>query len=216
MALSKIISRLRLAALATLAVLPVVSGAQTNETESLAVTNLPAFAVNVRRDVADTYMPYRYAFVTLGQEKYTFLIPEGYRVDTSDPAKVKLVSPDYSSLIVLAIGTSGLPVGAKMEAESLQAHVLNRHPAATVKENTGVGANGQNAAALDYVWKTEAGVTRTSRTAFVPTANGLMEFTLSASPEKFDAALGQLNLILLTFRTGANGKFEYVIGSKYP
>src|SRR6478609_7340477 len=113
MALSKIISRLRLAALATLAVLPVVSGAQTNETESLAVTNLPAFAVNVRRDVADTYMPYRYAFVTLGQEKYTFLIPEGYRVDTSDPAKVKLVSPDYSSLIVLAIGTSGLPVGAK-------------------------------------------------------------------------------------------------------
>jgi len=194
-----------------------LSLAQTNETEALTATNnLPALSVNVRRDVADTYVPYRYAFVTAGQEKYTFLVPEGYRVDSSDPTKIKLASPDFSSLITLAIGTSGLPAGAKMESEALQAYILGRHPKATVKGTHAVGANGESAAALDYVWQTDEGIKRSARTAFIPTASGLMEFTLSASPDQFDVALGQLNLIMLTFRTGTNGKFEYVIGSKYP
>lgn len=207
---------LRLGLLGLMALPAISSLAQTNETEALTATNLPALSVNVRRDVADTYVPYRYAFVSAGQEKYTFLVPEGYRVDTSNPTKIKLASPDFSSLITLAIGTSGLPAGAKMESEALQTYIFARHPKVTVKGTPAVGANGESAAALDYVWQTDEGIKRSARTAFIPTTSGLMEFTLSASPDQFDAALGQLNLIMLTFRTGTNGKFEYVIGSKYP
>jgi hypothetical protein len=59
-------------------------------------------------------------------------------------------------------------------------------------------------------------ITRTTRTAFFPTASGMLEFTLTTSPEKFQMGLNELNLVMLTFRAGINGRFDYVIGSNQP
>jgi hypothetical protein len=201
-----------------LCLLPVTGLSQTapEETPTATVTNTPAMAVDVRRGVAGSDMPYRYAFISVGKEKYTFLVPEGYRVDTSDPLKVKLASPDYSSLITLGLFSSSTGGASKMDAETLHAHVLAHHPNATIKSGQTVCVNGETAPALDYIWKTESGITRAARTAFISTSSGLLEFTISASPDQFEAGLAQLNLIALTFRTGSNGKFDYVIGSKYP
>jgi hypothetical protein len=200
----------------TLCVLPATGLSQSQTEETPAVTNTPALAVDVRRGVAGSDMPYRYAFISVGKEKYTFLVPEGYRVDTSDPLKVKLASPDFSSLITLGFSSTCGSADAKMDAEALEAHVLAQHPTATIKDRRTVCANSQTAPALDYIWKTESGITRAARTAFFSTTSGLMEFTISTSPDQFEAGLSQLNLIALTFRTGSNGKFDYVIGSKYP
>lgn len=199
------------------AALPGLGWSQENPPEaSAATTNTPAMAVDVRRSIAGSDIPYRYAFISVGPEKYTFLIPEGYRVDTSDPLKVKLASPDYASLITLGFSSTSSGAEAKMEAEALQAIVLARYPNATIKSGQTVCANNQTAPALDYVWKTEGGITRAARTAFFSTSSGLMEFTISTSPDQFESGLSQLNLIALTFRTGSNGKFDYVVGSKYP
>lgn len=180
-----------------------------------AAPNRPVLKVDVRRDVETNYVPYRCAFITAGQEKFTFLVPEGYRVDTSDAAKVKLASPDFSGLIVLGI-SSGFPAGTKLEAETLRAWVVTNYSEVTIRGEKVVGANGQTGPALDFIWKTDSGVTRLTRTSFLPTAAGLMEFTVTASPEKFEASLHELNLVMLTFRSGVNGKFDYIIGSKYP
>ncbi len=178
-------------------------------------TNQPALSVDVRRNVEGTYVPYRYAFVTSGTEKYTFLVPEAYRVDTSDPAKVKLASADFSGMIILGLAR-GFPAGVKIDAAALEARVHANFPEATINAEQSVCANGQTAPALDFTWKADSGVTRKTRTTFIPVAGGLMEFTLTASPEKFEASLAEMNLVLLTFRSGTNGKFDYVIGSKYP
>lgn len=179
-------------------------------------TNKIALKVDVRRNVEGTYIPYRFAFITSGLEKFTFLIPEEYRVDTSDPTKVKLASPDYSGLIIVGVGGNALPPGAKMESEALRARVLASYPDAVIKVEQTASANGQTAPSMDFSWKTEGGITRMTRTTFIPTSVGLMEFTLTASPEKFEASLRELNLVMLTFRSGLNGKFEYVVGSKLP
>lgn len=186
------------------------------ETATATITNTPAMAVDIRRGVAGSDMPYRYAFISVGKEKYTFLVPEGYRVDTSDPLKVKLASPDYSSLITLGLSSRSTGATTKMDAETLQAHVLAHHPNATIKSGQTVCVNGETAPALDYIWKTESGITRAARTAFISTSSGLLEFTINTSPDQFEPGLAQLNLIALTFRTGSNGKFDYVIGGKYP
>lgn len=189
---------------------------QTVPEESVVETNsIPSMKTDVRRDVPGTYMPYRYAFVTIGREKYTFLVPEGYRVDNSDSAKLKLVSPDFSSVIVVGMAANA-PTGVNRDTELLQAHILTIHPDATIKCVQTICANSQSAPAVDYIWKTDSGIKRACRTSFISTSSGLMEFTLSAGPEQFDAGLNQLNLIALTFRTGSDGKFDYVIGSKYP
>ena len=178
-------------------------------------TNQPAFSVDVRRNIEGTYVPYRYAFVTCGSEKYTFLVPESYRVDTSDPAKVKLASADFSGMITLGLARDVVP-GTKMDAEALQVRVLASYPEATINSQQTTCANGQAVPTLDYSWKSHTGVIRKSRTTYVPVAGGLMEFTLSASPDKFESGLAELNLVLMTFRTSSTGKFDYVVGSKFP
>ena len=179
-------------------------------------TNQPAFQVDVRRNVEGTYIPYRFAFITSGSEKFTFLIPEGYRVDTTDPTKIKLASPDYSGMIIVGVSGGGQPAGTKLEPDTLRARVLANYPEAVIKVEQNASANEQSAPSADFSWKTESGITRMTRTTFIPTSVGLMEFTLTASPDKFEASLRELNLVMLTFRSGANGKFDYVVGSKLP
>jgi hypothetical protein len=179
------------------------------------VTNTPALQVDVRRNVEGTFDLYRYAFITSGPDKFTFLVPEQYRVDTSDPAKVKLASPDFSGLITLGLA-SGFPAGTRMNSDALREHVLATYHDAAISGEQTVCANGQSAPALDFTWKADSGITRMTRTTFIPTTGGLMEFTLTASPEKFEAGLQQLNLVLLTFRSGVNGRFDYVITSRNP
>ena len=108
----------------------VVSAAAQSASEETAsentTTNQPAFQVDVRRNVEGTYIPYRFAFITSGSEKFTFLIPEGYRVDTTDPVKIKLASPDYSGMIIVGVSGGGQPAGAKLEPDTLRARVLAR------------------------------------------------------------------------------------------
>lgn len=194
-----------------------VSAQDTSEPElENSVTNKVSLKVDVRRNVEGSYMPYRFAFITSGFERFTFLIPEDYRVDTSDLTKVKLSSPDYTGLIVVGVEAEGSAPGSKMDAGALRVRVLNLYPEAVIKSEDTAAANGQSAPAIDFCWKTPSGITRMTRTTFVPTSVGLMEFTLTASPEKFEAGLREFNLVMLTFRSGVNGKFDYVVGSKLP
>jgi len=69
---------------------------------------------------------------------------------------------------------------------------------------------------VDFNWKADKEIARSTRTAFFPTATGNLEFTLTTSPENFQAGLNELNLVMLTFRTGVDGRFDYVIGSNKP
>jgi len=215
MAPSRIFRNFALGSVAFLSALTLAQAQEATPTSEPASTNQPPLKVDVRRHVEGTFNPYRLAFVTSGAEKFTFLVPEGYRVDTSDPLKVKLASPDFSCLIVL--GVSGeFAAGAKMEKEALRTRVLENYRDVVIQSEQTVCANSQTAPALDFTWKADAEVTRMTRTTFIPTAGGLMEFTITASPDKFEASLAELNLVMLTFRSSSNGKFDYVIGSKYP
>jgi hypothetical protein len=184
-------------------------------TGELETTNSPALTVDVHRNVEGTFTPYRIAFVTAGTDKFTFLMPEGYRLDTSNPSRVRLASPDFSGLISIGLA-SEFPLGVRMDADTLRTQVMTNYSDATIRATTTVCANGQTAPAIDFLWKADSGLTRLTRTTFIPTTGGLMEFTLTASPEKFEASLHELNLIMLTFRSGVNGKFDFVIGSNHP
>lgn len=69
---------------------------------------------------------------------------------------------------------------------------------------------------VDFTWKADSDITRTTRTAVFPAVTGLLEFTVTTSPEKFQTGLNELNLVMLTFRTGIIRRFDYVIGSNKP
>jgi hypothetical protein len=185
------------------------------ESSAPATTNQPAMSVDVRANVEGSFMPYRYAFITVGSAKYTFLVPDRYRVDASDPRKVKLISPDCSCFIVVGISNEESVAGPKT-AETLREHVREHYLNAEFLGDQVVCANGRCVPGVDFNWKADKEIARSTRTAFFPTATGNLEFTLTTSPENFQAGLNELNLVMLTFRTGVDGRFDYVIGSNKP
>ena len=172
-------------------------------------------SVDVHAKVEGSFMPYRYAFVTAGSDKYTFLVPDRYRVDSSNPTKVKLISPDCSCFIVVGINSGDSLSGVKT-AEALRGYVITNYYDVEFLADQVVCAAGMTAPGVDFNWKADSDIIRTSRTAFFPTATGMLEFTLNTSPEQFQMGLNELNLVMLTFRTGINGRFDYVIGSNKP
>lgn len=182
---------------------------------AVAATNQPAMSVDVHAKVEGSFMPYRYAFVTAGSDKYTFLVPDRYRVDSSNPTKVKLISPDCSCFIVVGIN-SGDSVSGVRTAEALRGYVITNYFDVEFLADQVVCAAGMTAPGVDFNWKADSDIIRTARTAFFPTATGMLEFTLNTSPEQFQMGLNELNLVMLTFRTGINGRFDYVIGSDKP
>ncbi len=178
---------------------------------SLAITNQPTLAVDVHQRVEDSYLPYRYAFVTAGTAKYTFLVPDSYRVQSSDPSRLKIVSSDLTCMITLSPAN-----GATGNNEVLCAKVNSDYPNAEIVLEHEVSAINHVSPAVDYTWKPTPELTRKGRMTLIPVAGGLMEFSLVASPEKFEEGVRELNLILQTFRGSTNGQFEYVKGSKFP
>lgn len=160
-------------------------------------------------------MPYRYAFVTAGSAKYTFLVPDRYRVDSSAPDKVKLISPDSSCFISVGVSTGGA-LASINSSEALRAFVNTNYSDVEFLGDQTVCAGGMIAPGVDFNWKADSDIVRRSRTAFFPTTTKTLEFTLTTSPEKFQSGLNEMNLVMLTFRTGINGRFDYVIGSDKP
>lgn len=182
--------------------------------EEASVTNRPVLAVNVRSNVEGTYMPYRYAFLSCGLERFTFLVPDAYKVDTADPACVKLFSPDYKVLI--SVGLPADSIIGKVEMAALKKRVMENYPEAVIKLEHALATSDASSPALDFTWKASGEITRRTRTTLIPTTAGVMEFTMTSSPEKFTAGARELDWVLMTFRSGRDGKFDYVVGSKTP
>jgi hypothetical protein len=181
----------------------------------IATTNQPAMSVSVHAKIEGSFMPYRYAFITAGAAKFTFLVPDRYRVDSSDPTNVKLISPDCSCFIVVGI-RNGESVRSVTSVETLHNYVNEHYLDVQFLGDQTVSVGGQTAPGVDFNWKADQDIIRTTRTSFFPTATGMLEFTLTTSPDKFQTGLNELNLVMLTFRTGINGRFDYVIGSNQP
>src|SRR5438105_1380591 len=65
-------------------------------------TNLPSFRASLKTEevVGGTNAkPLQRVFLTSGTNKFTFMVPEDFRVDASMPNKIVLNSPDYSCFI---------------------------------------------------------------------------------------------------------------------
>lgn len=200
--------------LATIA-LSATHGAEMEESSDFktnSVAELPHVQVEVYQKPKDTLMPYRYAFITCGQNKFTFLIPDDYRVDCSHPNTIKLISKDRSCYLQLDFR----PGQFASSLESMSDRITTKNFGAQVGEINSMSADGQLVQALDCEWDIGSGVKGKSRTAFMSVPGGSVEFSITTSLNHFDLALSQLSLVIQTFRSSASGKFEYIRGSDRP
>ena len=165
-----------------------------------------SFQVNIIKEPMHGREPVIRAYVTSGSKRFTFAVPEEYRLDVSKPSEVVLISSDYSSFITLRI--AGQANGTKAnEAESYRRSVLAQFADTEIIEELSLSAAESSGPAFDVRGKTSEGLARNARIAYIPCDGRVLEFSLVASPEKFRSSMTEFHTLMQTFRVSdANTK----------
>jgi hypothetical protein len=180
--------------------------------EQTPTNQLHRIQVDVKSNVQGSLAAMRYAFITIGTVKHSFIVPEGYRVDSSHPREVRLISLDQEAFVTVAFEQGCFP----NTSESLRAHVQEKYYAATISAESKSCIASGSAPVVDFQWKAHGKVDRCSREGFFPTASGVMKVSLTSSPARFQSVAESYNQLLQTFRTSINGKFDFVVISDRP
>jgi hypothetical protein len=148
-------------------------------------------------------------FMNVGGRRLMFVVPqEDFRADIADPEKVVLVSQDYTCLLSFRIATNGSDIGTPLNAELCRTWLSARLGEPTFLDEFSQTAASCSGPAFDLIAQTN-GVTRYCRVAFVASPIGILEFTVSASPEKFSAAKSTFQAWLRGFQiSDAQGQLK--------
>jgi hypothetical protein len=173
----------------------------------IGVSNPPPFRAEIRHEGGPGLMPADRAYITAGTNKFAFLIPAGFRVQTTDSQQVTLVSHDYNCLLTWRLLGPVPPETSELEPAPYRALLLSRHPGGKIVEEFTLPALGRQGPAFDFRWNAAGARANRELVVFVPALAGVMEFSLLSSPEKFDTARSEFDLLRLSFRASdANGK----------
>jgi len=170
-------------------------------------TNPPPLRVEVRYEGGPGLSAANRAYVTAGTNKFAFLLPVGFRLETSDNQRVTLVSADYNSILTWRLLGPVRVESPDFDPTTCRELLLERRVGGKILDECTLPAAGQRGPAFELRWNASGGAPRCERVVFVPARAGVMEFSLVSSPEKFKATQPDFDLVLLSFRaSGADGK----------
>ncbi len=89
-------------------------------------TNRPLYVTQVKHVEGPNLMPADYAYVTFGTNKFGFVMPAGFRLETKDAQKVTLVSADYSCLLTFQVLEPLSPGVTELDPAPYRSLVLDR------------------------------------------------------------------------------------------
>jgi hypothetical protein len=145
-------------------------------------------------------IPVNRVFVSCGTNQFTFLVPDGFRLDASDPRKLTLVNADFTCLITWRVLGPVPTQEAGPDQSFYREMLLKRHPGGKILEEFSLSALGRYGPAFDLRWGGAGGLARRERLLFIPTLAGIVEFDLVSSLETFGARIQQFNDVLVNFR----------------
>ncbi len=115
-------------------------------------------------------MPGDFAYVTFGTNKFGFVMPDGFRLETQDHQKVTLVSADLNCLLTFRV-LEPIPGGdGEPDLAYYRQLLLNRHPGGKIVDEFTLTAVSRRGPAFDLLWKAAGTVPRRERVAFIPLA----------------------------------------------
>lgn len=173
--------------------------AGTNWVKNANTTNQPPISVALKFEGGPGQIPTTRAYITAGTNKFAFLVPDEFKLASSDPQRVILMKGDGSCLI--SVRVIGPKPGSDKPFDAAAAKVLvnEEHPDALITSELGVFVEGVSGPAFEIQWGAGA-LTRATRVGFIPLRAGLLEFSVDASPKNLGPSLGDFNYVILTFR----------------
>ena len=184
-------------------------------TETRAGESLPFWATNatprlqtkVVREGGPGLRTVNRAYINLGTNRFALIVPDGFRVDYSEPQRISLVSTDYTSVMTFSV-SEPLPATGDMDGACRQL-LMTRYPGSEVTSQFSLGAGGASGPAFDLRWKAQGGMSRRGWFGFMNSRAGLLEFDLVSSPDKFETVRPDFYFVLATFRqSDESGKLD--------
>jgi hypothetical protein len=163
---------------------------------------------SVEREPINTIEPIYRAYVDVGQDKFTFLIPETFRMG-GDAAlgKIQLTSTERGTFISLTfLGSTSGETG--IAADAYREMLAKRYPSGKFVREFSRPVLSKSGTGFDVEWKGASGLAQTTRTVYVPTVAGVMELTVTTSTKNFPAARSAFNSLLMTLSASVNGKLQ--------
>jgi hypothetical protein len=150
------------------------------------------------------------AYLTSGTNKFAFLVPGGFVMDANTTAgnAISLINGDYNCWLTVRLLGQSPDVAAAPDPETCRQWLLSRHPGAKILEEFSLTAADRSGPAFNAQWETSGGSLQSARVAFIPSAAGILEFSLLAGADKLPRHIASLNTVLVSFRASVNGKLE--------
>src|SRR6267142_3963385 len=173
--------------------------AESTATKNANITNQPPISVALKFEGGPGQIPTTRAYITAGTNKFAFLVPDEFKLASSDPQRVILMKGDGSCLI--SVRVIGPKPGSDRPFDAAAAKVLvnEEHPDALITSELGMFVEVVGGPAFEIRWGAGA-LTRASRVGFIPLRAGLLEFSVDSSPRNLGPSLGDFNYVILTFR----------------
>jgi hypothetical protein len=163
-------------------------------------TNGPAYSTQIKHVGGPGLLSGDFAYVTFGTNKFGFVMPAGFRLETQDRQKVTLVSADLNCLLTFRM-LEPIPGGdGELDPAYYCQLLLSGHPGGKIVDEFSLAAVSRRGPAFDLRWNAAGTVPRLERVLFISSDAGVLEFSLASSLEKFEAGRQAFSSFLMTFR----------------
>lgn len=187
----------------------ITNGAYTNSTNSAnatATTNQLSVTVALKSEGGPGLVTTTRAYITVGTNKFAFIVPDEFKMAGCDAQKVTLMKGDGSCLINVRVIGSKPPSDKPFDCAAARGLVTEEHKDASIVSEFAMFAGGVGGPAFEINWGIGA-LSRVSRVGFIPLRAGIVEFSVDSSAKNLGPSLGDFNYVLLTFRASdENGK----------
>jgi hypothetical protein len=172
-------------------------------------TPAPALKLKFERLPLNSIPPIYRAYVTAESGKFTFVLPRGFRVKDDSGAKLTFANLEGNFQITFSILDSTPSDSQPLNTDAYRDVVQARYPRGKIIEELCPAAAGRIGVGFDMQWMTTNKLTRCTRTAFVPSIAGVLEFSATCDAKDFPELRYQLNQIMSGFlATTPDGKLE--------
>ena len=170
--------------------------------DTAASTNLISHAMMVKAEVRHEGGPGLMladrAYLVAGTNRFAFLVPPELRLQVVDQRRVQLFTADYSRLLTVKVLDRPSPGTPQLDVNLSREHVLKEYPGAKILSQSAPTVCGREGLGFEFEWIADGKLARRSRVVLAGTSAGMLELSVTSSPEQFESALLGFNTLLLT------------------
>jgi hypothetical protein len=170
-------------------------------------TNKPAFKASLRAGETIGMHQMQRAFLNIGTNQIAFIVPTGFQMDATNPQKIVLTEPAHGYYITVRVSNAA-EVGS--DSSAFKADALSRFPGAKITQESADFAANHSGSAFNLEWMNPNGVAQSARISFIPSAAGILEFSVVARSADFKDARNYFDILLGSVQNNESGKLVIV------